>query len=990
MKKQSLLYCLLTLGLFLNISIFGATKLKSGDIAIVQINYSNHSFDFVPLVPLATGTKIVFTDMKYSATSHKFIPFGNTNYGLYTYTAPAPIGAGVVIQSKNNPNFVKNYDPMLSPIADEGLTIIAFQKNDTTVLNPDLSELTYAKDTTFLTALGWYKAVNFKAGESDIPPGLDVLYNSVVKLDSTDLYYIKYRNFKFDDMGISSLREGTAIQLRRRFADKSNFIFTNGTMNNTPVSNFNVLAPDLVFPTLVSSNPNKNKINVSPYSVVKLKFSEPMIAKNAITIRNTQTNATQYISPADVAINDTIVSFSFGAVLDYAANYTMEFQPGTFTDLDNNPWPAMGDTIIPFATSAKRGQIDMRFMPPGTILLTPFTDLHYYKRDDIHWTTQSTYDDYGNEWWKGFFSFNMFGLPYRWYGNVLPTSYSNNTPNMSDEESPVKGYLWMQGATSKVVVDLTGIDNTITNITSTVYDNNCAVEARYYFGGVYRNSYKQIVSTPLGEDNQKIHFENINTTKLDSIVFSSLEGNIQRVFIELVDLQVPIVELGANRTICEGDSVKLDGGFTPGAVYDWSTNEHSKSIWVKNTGNYSLTVKNTLGQRSDNVSVTVKPKLTVSLPDTIYACVGDTVTLTAGTDISNSYFWTPNGQTTPSIKVIKSGIYHVLVNNGFGGCFTTDSTRVIFKGAKVRLYNYQGGSYGSGDVKGQLYRKNSTAKFELYREMDMLDFVQFDSLAAGEYIFKMHFVGYSFVGQNPWMDTYHDGKTEWKKVTPFKLTCETDSMIGFLIASKPSFVFNGTGVISGKVNITGQPINSPMHRAKTNVNVDCETRVVLYNATGDIIATTCPDANGNYSFTNLPAGNYTIGIERTGFEVQSVFTTTVTAGATISNADFTINQAEQTVIQGISTGISNAVVGNSLKLIPNPAVNTTMLEFDLAIDCNVTISVSDLMGRVIQKDIRLLSSGKNRIPLAVDNLSGIFIVKVSTVAGYSIARLIVQ
>jgi hypothetical protein len=181
-----------------------------------------------------------------------------------------------------------------------------------------------------------------------------------------------------------------------------------------------------------------------------------------------------------------------------------------------------------------------------------------------------------------------------------------------------------------------------------------------------------------------------------------------------------------------------------------------------------------------------------------------------------------------------------------------------------------------------------------------------------------------------------------------------------------------------------------MHRAKANVNVDCETRVVLYNATGDIIATTCPDSNGNYSFTNLPAGNYTVGIERTGFEVQSVFTTTVTAGATISNADFTINQAEQTVIQGISTGISNTVVGNSLKLIPNPAVNTTMLEFDLATDSKVTISVSDLMGRVIQKDIRLLSSGKNRIPLAVDNLSGIFIVKVSTVVGYSIARLIVQ
>jgi len=958
---------------------FAQTVLHSGDIAIIQVNKDYESFDFMPLVPITTGTKIIFSDMKYSATQRGFIPFGNPQYtGIHEFTATQNYAAGTVIQS-TSANLLESKKVIFTN--SEGNTLIAFQVN--------------ATDTTYLTALGWFKAVNFKAGVSDIPPGLSVANNTVVKFDSTETYFNRnyYYTIKFDNMGDASKQEGTSIQLRRRFADVANYTHSNSIVQNSPVPNFNVLAPDFVFPTLVSSNPTKNKINVSPYSAVKLKFSEPMIAKNAITIRNTQTNATQYILPADVTIKDTIVSFSYGTVLDYATNYTMEFQPGTFTDLDNNPWPAASDTIIPFATSAKRGQIDMRFMPPGTILLTPFTDLHYYKRDDIHWTTQSTYDDYGNEWWKGFFSFNMFGLPYRWYGNVLPTSYSNNSPNMSDEQSPVKGYLWMQGATSKVVVDLTGIDNTITDITSTVYDNNCAVEARYYFGGVYRNSYKQIVSTPVGKDNQKIHFENTNTTKLDSIVFSSLEGNIQRVFIELIDLQVPIVELGANRTICEGDSVKLDGGFTPGAVYDWSTGEHTKNIWVKNTGNYSLTVKNTLGERSDNVSVTVKPTLTVSLPDTIYACVGETVTLTAGTDISNSYFWIPNGQTTPSIKVIKSGIYQVLVNNGFGGCFTTDSTRVIFKGAKAHIGFNQGGMTGYNDVEGELYKKNTNGKFDMFVAKNLPQFATFDSLPKGEYILKAHFVSYTFVGTNPFIDTYHDGKTEWSKVVPFTLTCETDTMFSFTLANKPTgYEFNGTGVISGKV-VVSTPAGVRAFRVKSEIaDTNGDILILLYDGSGNLIATTYPDANGNYSFTNLPAGNYSIGVERTGFTVMTLFTTALPTGGTVSNANFTVDEDAQSIVQGLTNGIATISSGNLLQLSisPNPIKSSAKLLISSENADNITISVLDFTGRICKSLNRSIEQGVNVITLNNDGFYGIYLVKVSTSTKMIFQRVIFE
>lgn len=969
------------------------TVLKPGDIAIVHINKAYESFDFVPLVPIVTGTKIIFSDMKYSANLKRFIPFTNSQYtGIHTFTASQDYAAGIVIQCMNNLDESKKF----ITYGTTGLSLIAFQPNDTTYIGigPGGTNVTVTTDTTYITAIGWLTAENFKAGINDIPPDLSVADNTVVKFDSTETYFNKnmYYSIKFDNMGDNTKQEGTAIQLRRRFADVSNYIHSNSLISNTSVPNFNVFAPDLINPTLLSSYPYNNKINVSPYSGVELKFSEPVIAQKIITVRNTLSGATQHIMPNQVSIKDSVVSFSYGADLEYASNYTLEFQSGTFTDLDNNPWPVDSETIM-FATSAKRGQIDMRFMPTGIIALTSTTDLHYYKRDNAHWTTQSKYDDFGNEWWKGYFSFNMFGLPYRWYGNVLPTGYANNSPNMYDEISPIKGYLWTMGGDSRVVIDLTKIDNTITNITSTVYDNNCSVEARYYYGGASKSFYRQEVSTKLNKNNQKTHFENTNSTKLDSIVFSSMEGNIQSVFIELIDLDVPEVELGANQTICQGDSVLLDGGFNPGAVYNWSTGEHTKSIWVKDSGNYSLMVNNTLGQRSDDVLVTVRPTISVSLPDTIHACVGDTVTLTAGTDISNSYFWTPNGETTPSIKVTKSGIYHVLVNNGFGGCFKTDSTRVIFKGAKAHVGFNQGGMTGYNDVEGQLYKKSTNGKFEMFVAKNLPQFATFDSLPKGEYILKAHFVSYSFVGTNPFIDTYHDGKTEWSKVVPFKLTCETDTMFSFSLANKPSgYEFNGTGVISGKV-VVSTPAGVRAFRVKSEItDINGDMLILLYDGSGNLIATTYPDAYGNYSFTNLPAGNYSIGVERTGFTVQTLFTTSLPTGGTVSNANFTVNVDAQSIVQGLTTGISTISSRNFLQLSisPNPIKSSAKLEISSQNVDNITISVVDFTGRICKSLNRTIEQGVNVITLNNDGFSGIYLVKVSTSTKMLVQRVIFE
>lgn len=986
MKKIILFCSLLTIGFSSQIFATGITKLKAGDIAIVQINKAYQSFDFVPLVPITTGTTIVFSDMKYSASLKGFIPFGDPQYtGFHTFTATQNYAAGTVIQSYSNLSESKK----ILFNGTTGLSIIAFQPNDTTYIGIGIggSNITVPKDTTFLTTIGWLAAENFKAGVNDIPPGLSIANNTVVKFDSTETSFNKYTYYsiKFDNMGDASKQEGTAIKLRRRFADSSNYLHSISTIQNTPVPNFNVLAPDLIKPTLVSSYPTQNKINVSPYSKVVLKFSEPMIAKKAITIKNTASGASQFVIPTDITISDSVASFSYGADLKYATGYTLEFQQGTFTDLDNHPWPATKDTIITFATSAKRSVVDLNF---GEERHESEIIVYYFTRDNIQWTTTDRFLEYEQNYCKGYFSWEMFGIPLRWYSDRVYVKTDVDTPDMGELTSRIAAKIGL--TTDRLVVDLSGVNNTITDVHSDVYENNCFINQEIYSGA--QNFYsKQVTGTNYVKT--QISYQNTDNVKIDSLVYGSLEGAVSRIRLEIVDQHIPTIELGNTKTICAGDSVLLDAGLTLGALYEWSTGAKTQKIWAKTSGNYSVTVKNSLGQANDNVQVIVKPTVSVSLPDTIYACVGDTVTLTAGTDISNSYFWSPAGQTTPSIKVTKSGIYHVLVNNGFGGCFTTDSTRVIFKGAKAHIGFNQGGMTGYNDVEGQLYKKNTNGKFEMFLAKNLPQFATFDSLPKGEYILKAHFVSYTFVGPNPFIDTYHDGKTEWSKVVPFKLTCETDTMFSFTLANKPNgYEFNGTGVISGKV-VVSTPAGVRAFRVRSEItDTNGDILILLYDSSGNLISTTYPDANGNYSFTNLPAGNYSIGVERTGFTVQTLFTTSLPTGGTVSNANFTVNEDAQSIVQGLTTGIATISSGNFLQLSisPNPIKSSAILLISSENADNITISVVDFTGRICKSLNRTIEQGVNVIILNNDGFSGIYLVKVSTSTKMIVQRVIFE
>lgn len=122
------------------------------------------------------------------------------------------------------------------------------------------------------------------------------------------------------------------------------------------------------------------------------------------------------------------------------------------------------------------------------------------------------------------------------------------------------------------------------------------------------------------------------------------------------------VDLGADRTICSGNSTTLDAG-NPGATYEWSTGEATQTITVTTAGTY--TVKVTNGACSDSDTITVNVSATppvVNLGPDRNICTGTSTILDAG-NAGATYLWS-TGATTQTISVNSAGTYSVTVSNG--------------------------------------------------------------------------------------------------------------------------------------------------------------------------------------------------------------------------------------------------------------------------------------------------------------------------------------
>ena len=133
-------------------------------------------------------------------------------------------------------------------------------------------------------------------------------------------------------------------------------------------------------------------------------------------------------------------------------------------------------------------------------------------------------------------------------------------------------------------------------------------------------------------------------------------------------INVPTVNLGANVSICPGDTAYLTAPL--GVLsYNWSDGATNQINPVTTAGTYSVTVSNSVCSKSDTIVVATLTAPAPTLSDTASVCANSLV-LNPGT--FTSYAWS-TGATTSTITALSTGNYVVTVT-GSNTCTTADTT----------------------------------------------------------------------------------------------------------------------------------------------------------------------------------------------------------------------------------------------------------------------------------------------------------------------------
>lgn len=144
--------------------------------------------------------------------------------------------------------------------------------------------------------------------------------------------------------------------------------------------------------------------------------------------------------------------------------------------------------------------------------------------------------------------------------------------------------------------------------------------------------------------------------------------------IQVTVFPVPVVNIGSDKSICEGESITLDAG-NPGSTYVWTLNNNqyatSKTILSNLPGTYKVVVTNSFNcSASDDMFLTVNPLPALDVPTTLDLCAGTEKTITPTTN-GTVFQWFKDGiaisgATLKDLKISQAGSYKIQVKTAAG------------------------------------------------------------------------------------------------------------------------------------------------------------------------------------------------------------------------------------------------------------------------------------------------------------------------------------
>jgi len=236
---------------------------------------------------------------------------------------------------------------------------------------------------------------------------------------------------------------------------------------------------------------------------------------------------------------------------------------------------------------------------------------------------------------------------------------------------------------------------------------------------------------------------------------------------------------------------------------------------------------------------------------------------------------------------------------------------------------------------------------------------QFDNVPAGDYLVKAAVQGQT-AGTAGWLPTYHHASVYWNNANNIAHTGNIStnkdiSMQSGIVTSGPGFV--GGNISAGAGKGTGTGVEGIL--------------VFIRNSSNQLITSTTTDADGDFSFSNLPVGTYSVYPEAINYTTTAYNTINVTAAqAHVSAIDFV--QTSDEIKPKNTTGIAKVTAKDGLKIYPNPAKNVITIENQNGLFNQV--KVMNAVGQLIKT--ASLKTGTNKVDVSAMN-AGIYYLLIS-------------
>ncbi len=240
---------------------------------------------------------------------------------------------------------------------------------------------------------------------------------------------------------------------------------------------------------------------------------------------------------------------------------------------------------------------------------------------------------------------------------------------------------------------------------------------------------------------------------------------------------------------------------------------------------------------------------------------------------------------------------------------------------------------------------------------DTLGYYLFPQLIEGKYFVKADMLPNSGL-YNEFLTTYYSNSILWEDAdTIFHYSSYFNYDIDMVSASTMTF---GPGGIEGGISFGN------------GKGPACNVEILLLDENNNPLGVTHSDENGNFEFNNIAYGTYKVHPEVTG---KNTFPVSLTL-----NGSTPLFEDVQLYIQGdYVNGSVNAISENDFNegigdIFPNPAVDKIRFQVNFNETNNITLTLYNSNGQVVEKTSRKIYPGENMVKLNISSLSnGIYL-----------------